>query len=107
MENFSFALHLPVPPYILLAASAATIGIFLSNMKDLKVGKRGFIVPLLFLVASWIHVTMACLAKYEKGLASGPFGFVLHLFVLLFFVISGVILFRLFFKALLRNRIPD
>ena len=94
------------PLYILLAISGATLGIYISNAKYLKIKKRFMVLPYLFVTACWFQVTITYIWRY-KDLASSPYEFYSHVLILYLFIFSAWMLIPFASKALLHDELPD
>lgn len=76
--------------YIMLAVSGATLGVYASNSKSLKIYEAIYI-PLLFVLVSWFQVVVAFVSK-NKVSEVNPYELFIHFVALSLFVISITIL---------------
>ena len=73
--------------YIMLAISGATLGVCVSNSRDLKIGKKALIVVTLFVFVTWGQLLLATLLQ-NKPIVDSTSDFYIHIFTLCLFAIS-------------------
>ena len=88
--------------YITLAISGATLGVYVSNAKHFKMGRKVLIVPMLFVFVAWGQLLVTLLATLflqNKPNVGNTLGLCTHIFTLYLFVFS---IFRL--TSLIRDQ---
>ena len=73
--------------YIMLAISGAMLGVYVSNSKDLKIGRKALIVVTMLVFVTWGQLLLATLLQ-NKPIANSTSDFYIHIFTLCLFAIA-------------------